>query len=90
MEVAEEQVHTLINWKQAIHLLAFGGDTTPNHESLANFKGIQKVIIERGRTFGLTALMKDHLLQAFKKDRGIEGIEDLDKLPIIQFVNRIA
>jgi hypothetical protein len=31
--------------------------------------------------------MKDHLLRGFKKGR---DTEDLDQLPVIQFVNRIA
>jgi hypothetical protein len=75
------------NWKQELRFLALGGDACPNHESLADFKKLSKVTIERSRTFGLAALMKDHLFQGFKKGR---GIEDLDQLPAIQFINKIA
>jgi hypothetical protein len=75
------------NWKQELRFLAIGEDACPNHEPLADFKKLSKVTIERGHTFGLTALMKDHLLRGFKKGR---DTEDLDQLPVIQFVNRIA
>lgn len=82
----EEEIPEPINWKQALKFLAFGGNTMPNQESLANFTGVQKVIVERTGAFGLISLMRDHLLKAFQK---VREVEDLDQMPAIQFVNKV-
>ncbi|KAE9376147.1 hypothetical protein N431DRAFT_543445 [Stipitochalara longipes BDJ] len=84
---SENKVPKVKKWKEELRFLAFGGETCPDHKSLAPFTTVLKVTIERGRAFGLTDLMRDHLLQAFKKGRRVEHSAEL---PIIQFVNRVV
>ncbi|PMD45795.1 hypothetical protein L207DRAFT_630183 [Hyaloscypha variabilis F] len=84
---SKTKVPEVKKWKEQLRFIALGGETCPNHESLAPFTAVLKVTIERGRAFGLMGLMNDHLLQVFKKGRRAENSAEL---PIIQFVNQIA
>ena len=83
---SKTKAHKFKKWKEQLRFIGLSGGTCPNHDTLAPFTAVVKVTVERGSAFGLTALMKDHLLQGFKKGR---GVEDFSQVPIVQFVNRI-
>jgi hypothetical protein len=74
-------------WKEELLFLELGDGTCPSHKSLSGFKKLLKIDISRRHTFGFEALVKDHLLQGFKKARRTSDWKDC---PVIKFINGSA